>query len=90
MKQHLAAHPGNPGSSGLAAPPRDRRDTALDKALAALRELLAVTELADELAAELCHQARRRAGIPEARHAGAKLRGRQALLDIETLTGEGR
>jgi hypothetical protein len=72
-------------SLALNQPARARAEVALEKAVAALAELLAVVDRADELAAEACHAARHHAGIAEARHAGAKLRARQAIQDIDTL-----
>lgn len=72
-------------SRGLNVPARSRIETALDKAEAALVDLIALVDLADELAPELGHAARARAGIPEAQHTYAKLKARRAVQDIGTL-----
>lgn len=58
---------------------RDRRDAALDKAHAALAELLACVELADAEDGA--------GGVPEDRHQAAKAQARQAIADIQTLWG---
>jgi len=75
-------------SPQLDEPPRERAEAALDKALNALVELLAVAELVDEKEPLGARALRQYAGLPEARHASAKRQARQTIQDIWTLRGK--